>query len=145
MTNNNTKTNIGKINAYVCSNLHITITYDYDKGTTPFMISCRKCKAGATSKFYNVDPTKLIEAIWYIPCKEEYTELSTAVKEHVDMGGLIYKEIAKNTKQKVTAIEIEEYRNYAQVNYEKLKFNSAGNHPIVMLELQRLIDKDTTN
>ncbi len=46
---------MSKINIYNCSNGHQTVTKDTaNRDTTPFMITCPKCRKTANSSFYDV-------------------------------------------------------------------------------------------
>lgn len=93
-------------NAYVCAAGHTTITVDRDRGTTPFIIPCPRCKADAQSKFYRVDQASQPTHEWYYPTVE--AELPAvlakygihqrgAIVEHVKMFGLLLREIGKPT------------------------------------------------
>lgn len=127
-----------KVNAYVCDKLHITTTYDYDKGTTPFMMRCRICDNNAKSQFYQVEDTVKINGLWHIPCKEEYDDLEHFARKHVDMGGLVFKYLGTNDSKLPTKVDIESYRDWARNNHVKGDVLPAGVHPIVTMECQKM-------
>lgn len=89
----------GKKNVYICSKGHNTVTVDKDNGTTPMMIRCRQkhddgkrnCTEMATSSFYHVDQSLIAEYEWYKP--DSTKGLNQYDKEHVDMGGLLFRKI----------------------------------------------------
>ena len=127
----------GKVNKYKCVNGHITYTYDYDEGLTPAIIKCH-CGKDSFSYFYKVyELIEGINVIWHKPCKEEYANLATRMKKYVDNRGLI----RLNLDKPATIEEIEEYRNYAIVNFNpKLKLPKECKHPICKLEHRKLLD-----
>lgn len=91
----------GKINTYTCPHGHVTVTKDIDDGVTPFMLRCRQkadngkhnCTEFAQSSFYRADQSLTPEYEWYKPTSLK--GLSPAMKEHVKMGGLDIREVAK--------------------------------------------------
>lgn len=103
------KTAEPRINAYICNNLHITVTIDGDKGVTPMFISCPKCDGMASSRMYDVDTSIMPTHEWYLPNEADikreaedfvknhsnipYEEIYNAIKEHTDNGGLSLREI----------------------------------------------------
>ena len=81
----------GGLNIYSCSK-HTTVTIDRDEGITPSMVECfhNGCTEDAHSCFYRVPidaGTPTIE--WFIPTSLK--GLSMALREHVEMGGLIHR------------------------------------------------------
>lgn len=129
----------GKINEYHCDkDNHTIVTYNYDKGTTPFIIKCH-CGNTATSQFYRVDQTnRLINSIWYKPCKEDMSSFTKSLREHIYMGGLI----RMNLEKSLTVAEIEEYRNWAILNHKKGDKVPFGKmHPIAVHECRMINEK----
>lgn len=95
-----------KINAYKCNKGHFTITINKDEGTTPFMIACPKCEGKpvlgsgsndgfAYSRMYNVYQFLVPEYEWYKPSEKELKTLNPETRQHVNMGGLIRRKIAR--------------------------------------------------
>ncbi len=97
----------GKKNRYTCERdpKHVVTTVDRDAGTTPFMIACETCKnagfAGKTyrypmmvSSMYRVPQGYPATHEWYAPDKAERDRETPAVRQHIDMGGLLLREIA---------------------------------------------------
>lgn len=81
------------INAYSCYGCaRETITRDYNNGTTPFQISCPSCGKTAVSKMYRVDQTLSPTHEFYRPSFREFQKL-TFEKQHVEMGGLLFRKI----------------------------------------------------
>lgn len=85
------------VNGYHCSTCDgITLTYHLDRGVTPMFLACRAtpdCDGQAVSLMYPDPP--LPEHIasqpryaWYKPGPDEYADLSDAMRDHVDRGGL---------------------------------------------------------
>jgi len=89
---------MGKINIYKCPDGHETITVDRQEGTTSFIIDCEHegCKKEATSSFYRVDQTLTPTHEWYEPRPQD--EVPAYAKEHVEMGGLLFRKIADDSK-----------------------------------------------
>lgn len=90
--------NDNKKNTYRCSCGHSTHTIDVDKGVTPFMHSCEKCKNFAQSSMYsgpqNIVPTQE----WYRPTLKQCLKMRTkehseGVLDHVLQGGLNNRQI----------------------------------------------------
>jgi hypothetical protein len=97
-----------KINAYVCFNLHITVTKNVDEGVTPMFIACPKCFKQAISMMYNVNQSSKPTQQWYKPTRDEIVAEAKAVtknfnvsfldvfnnlQDHVSKGGLLMKEL----------------------------------------------------
>lgn len=89
----------GKKNIYVCQLCfgHI-VTVDTDHGTTPFMIECKVtdgCRGLMESSFYRVFDQRIKPSHeWYKPEAAEVAEKSVHIKQHVEMGGLLLREVA---------------------------------------------------
>lgn len=99
-----------KKNAYVCPQLHITVTEDRDEGTTPMFINCPDCgpaltpeegeKRMAGSIMYRINQNLSATHEWYKPTKTEmddlYADLNPrsfkSILEHVKLGGLLLRE-----------------------------------------------------
>ena len=85
------------VNAYVCDNLHITVTKDVDRGVTPMFIGCPECKTlykkhlMASSRMYRVNQSAPHTHEWYRPASNE--GLSQFEIEHVEQGGLLLRKI----------------------------------------------------
>lgn len=97
-----------KINAYVCHDLHATVTEDIEEGVTPMFILCPKCNAlgaqnKATSMMYQVNQMLFPTHEWYKPTADDWKELAAeiyppavqAMRDHVEKGGLLLRPIAK--------------------------------------------------
>ena len=85
-------------NIYTCQKCNYKIvTIDRDKGTTPFLIGCKKagCNSMMESSIYkpvhNLDP----KYEWYKPTVEEFRTLDNTTAAHVELGGLLLREIEK--------------------------------------------------
>ena len=88
----------GEYNGYLCGKCgYIVATLYKDKGVTPFVIQCPKCKGnaqhvitsmGAPPKQSNISKVKN----WVRPTYEQYLNLSPATQEHVMNGGLVFEE-----------------------------------------------------
>lgn len=82
-----------KVNAYICDNLHITVTKNIDEGVTPMFIGCPECKAlcdeyeAATSRMYRVNQSIPHTHEWYKPTNIE--GLNQFEVEHIGQGGLL--------------------------------------------------------
>lgn len=83
----------GKKNRYCCEVCKKSIiTIDRDEGVTPFMLPCMRtegCSGPMTSRFYVVEdvwPEPSYE--WRKPTPKQYKKMSSAMKQHIDMGGL---------------------------------------------------------
>ena len=109
-TDHATTTDHGKINAYVCGNLHVTVTEDRDVGTTPMFIQCPKCGMPTTAEqellsmgrslMYKVNQKEEATHEWYKPTEDEMADLCNdmsegafrQIAEHVKQGGLLFRE-----------------------------------------------------
>jgi len=82
-------------NSYQCTTCHgIVFTEDKDDGVTPFMLGCRAtdgCGGTMESAFYRLpDQAAKVRPhyVWRKPTAKEYAALTTAMKAHIDQGGL---------------------------------------------------------
>lgn len=101
--------NKGLINAYVCTELHTTITKNIDEGPIPMMIACplTDCGKPARSMMYQVNQNFHHTIEWYSPDKAELLRMSTQYEkpaylqmvELVQKGGLISR-LVEPTKPK---------------------------------------------
>lgn len=91
-------------NAYVCSNLHSTVTINTDQGTTPMIIACPQCNERAMSMMYNVNQQLEPSHEWYSPTDEDWKDLKADIsskevianmQHHVAKGGLLLRPIKK--------------------------------------------------
>jgi len=97
-----------KINAYICGQLHSTITQNKDEGVTPMFITCDQCNGRATSKMYMVDQALQPTHEWFKPTEDEikfearkmakyhhipYDGIYNSLKEHARKGGLSLRKI----------------------------------------------------
>lgn len=94
---------IGKINTYTCSQGHQIITIDRDEGVTPMFINCPFCeKEGkeniSTSCMYSCPQDWVPTHEWYKPQHEEIAMLREDFKDHIERGGLLFREIKKESK-----------------------------------------------
>lgn len=85
------------VNVYVCQLAACgaaIVTKNRDEGTTPFMITCKKCEKGAAySSFYQVDQNLKPQYEWYCPGEEEKRALPEEMLEHVLLGGLLLRSV----------------------------------------------------
>lgn len=94
----------GKKNVYRCESCSFEfVTVDRDTGTTPMRTRCKNpndCKGYAQSSFYRVDQALPPTYEWYSPNQAEQKAISNpAVKQHVDMGGLLLRKIIRDDGQ----------------------------------------------
>ncbi len=81
-------------NAYTCDRCHQNIiTIDRDDGVTPFMLACRAtagCTGTMRSQFYFQNERTLSppQYEWRKPTRQEYANMSPAMRQHIDIGGL---------------------------------------------------------
>lgn len=86
-------------NVYTCPKCEgFTVTVDIDEGVTPMFLNCRAsgeegdCDGMAVSAMYpkGPRPARIPEPAWewFKPDGDEYENLSPAMKDHVDRGGL---------------------------------------------------------
>ena len=88
-----------KINVFICSKGHKTVTIDTDDGVTPMMLRCRQrdddgkhnCTEMACSSFYKVDQILKPDYEWYRPSSFKGYDVNT--KEHLKLGGLLLRKI----------------------------------------------------
>lgn len=83
---------MGNIKAYVCKNIHSTITIDNeDSGITPFLIQCPECDLQASVKPNYVHENRKITHEWYKPTTfENLTQLEI---DHIKNGGLLLRKL----------------------------------------------------
>lgn len=86
---------MSKRNSYQCTTCGgIVFTEDRDEGVTPFMMGCRAtdgCDGTMESAFYRLpDQAAKVRPhyVWRKPTAEEYAAMSSAMKTHIDQGGL---------------------------------------------------------
>ena len=98
------------VNNYRCNTEcnHVTKTIDVDSGVTPFLISCEKCKADATSSFYDdLVPDQAPTFEWYRPSLDQVLAIrneslslppaskghNESILEHILDGGLLSRSV----------------------------------------------------
>lgn len=82
------------INAYDCNKCGFRlVTKDIDSGTTPMFMKCHECGANSISTMYRVPQDLKPSAEWYRPAFAEYQKLWGGYKQHVEMGGLLFRKI----------------------------------------------------
>lgn len=84
------------VNAYQCTRCRaFLVTVHRHRGTTPMYVNCLAtpgCTGQAMSTFYSateLEPT----AEWYAPEAGEIRKLNYRMREHVELGGLLIREI----------------------------------------------------
>lgn len=90
----------GMKNIYLCSGCgRGVVTQDMDAGVTPFIIFCDRpgCGKPMQSLCYKV-PQRVLEHFpatfeWYAPAGEEIAGLAPQVREHVQKGGLVMRQV----------------------------------------------------
>lgn len=92
----------GRINVYTCDTCGGQIvTVDRDEGVTPFMLTCRfipeYCDGSMVSALYRVDQLLKPTHEWYKPDKPPQ---DPAMRQHVEMGGLLIRRIASEGRDK---------------------------------------------
>lgn len=91
-----------QLNAYTCRKCGGQITtIDRDEGTTFFGIGCKatiECDGVMYSSFYRVDQTMKPSWEWYKPEPREMYGKSAGLRHHVQLGGLLLREIKEETK-----------------------------------------------
>lgn len=100
--------NANQKNAYVCTNLHTTVTVNKDNGVTPMFISCPVCNERAASMMYKINQALEPTHEWYKPTEEQIIGeakffalaneldeklLLSGLKDHVKQGGLLMRKI----------------------------------------------------
>lgn len=86
--------NQNRLNIYTCDRcFRHMVTWDKDKGTTPFLTSCRmtlECSGTAKSSMYRVwDQRMRPDFFWFKPLPGNSLLDSPAVRYHVEQGGLV--------------------------------------------------------
>lgn len=86
----------GTKNAYVCDDLHITVTVDKDEGTTPFAIQCTHpgCEYMAMSRMGRVSQDKQATHEFYRETDEAAAAAGGYWQDHHNNGGLFMREIS---------------------------------------------------
>lgn len=86
----------GKKNIYMCRHCgYGFVTQDVDEGVTPFMTQCENpnCNNMAESFFYKMPQEVLADIVpameWYKPEPWQVENFSPAIRQHVEMGGLL--------------------------------------------------------
>lgn len=90
------KTELPKMNCYVCGCGHITKTINIDSGVTPFLFDCEKCGEKAKSTFFNdIAPRLKPKFEWYRPTLKQVLKMrkKPAMLEHVLKGGLDFRNL----------------------------------------------------
>jgi hypothetical protein len=83
-----------RINNYVCQQCGgILVTRDVDEGVTPFMKGCLDCPGYGYSMFYRPKYIGPVRGEWYRPNWFQRLFLSAPEKEHVKMGGLLFRQV----------------------------------------------------
>lgn len=87
-----------RLNKYTCKTCGGSIvTIDRDDGVTPFLMGCRAseiCSGDMVSSFYR-DVTGEPAYEWRKPTPAEYKQMSAAMRDHIDQGGLQIYRIVK--------------------------------------------------
>ena len=102
----------GEVNGWVCEECgETTYAIHVDDGVTPFYLGCRAtegCEGMAKSMFYPTGPIphhaiKRIAWEWYTPEPDEKTRLLAKpdVLEHVEMGGLLIRELTDAGREEI--------------------------------------------
>ena len=84
----------GMINAYVCANLHASVTIHRNDGVTPMFINCPICGMQATSRMGNVNTNFKPVFEWYAPTEAE-------IKAEATFKALLFKSNAKRLEDKI--------------------------------------------
>lgn len=91
----------GTFDLYVCDRCNeFKVTTYKDKGVTPFIIQCDKCKSGVgcmkhVRSFDNVKES-VVYYEWRRPTFAEFQEMGDRMKEHVLSGGLVLDKNPRN-------------------------------------------------
>jgi hypothetical protein len=90
-----------RVNGYHCPSCGRTLIVTHlDEGVTPVFLACRKT-AGCTGQSHSLGyppspvPAYLGEPTheWYRPGQEQFDSLDPAMREHVERGGLMLREV----------------------------------------------------
>lgn len=95
-----------RIDAYICQDLHTTITKVIDEGSVPPMVTCPTCHQPARSMGFHVNQNFSHTVEWYKPTQAEMDAQSLKMKkdefdrfkEYVTKGALISR-LAEPTKK----------------------------------------------
>lgn len=96
----------GMINAYVCPELHTTITKNVDDGFIPSEIGCLQCQQPARTMQFQVNQSFKPIAEWYMPSKAEQQAYCLGLKKdeadrylaHIRKGGLMSRSVTNTPK-----------------------------------------------
>jgi len=99
----------GFVNAYICSELHSTITTNVDNGFIPDQIVCPKCDEVALSMVYHVNQnlTPIVEFFRPSESQIQAAELSMTKEQalshrnYLNNGGLISREVKKTNLKSI--------------------------------------------
>ena len=94
----NVRASENKINIYQCQACnHSIVTRDTDNGTTPMFLGCvmMKCQGKMASRMYRVPQDLKPSHEWYRPSYRAFQKLPENWKPHVEMGGLLFREIGE--------------------------------------------------
>lgn len=96
----------GRINAYVCRNLHAIVTRNREAGVTPMFTSCPLCHTAMASRMYQVAGDLEPTHEWYLAKEEDLRALEfkavaqgasdgirAAIRQHARNGGLFLRSI----------------------------------------------------
>jgi hypothetical protein len=96
----------GRINAYVCHNLHAIVTENHDAGVTPMFTTCPLCSTAMASRMYQVAEDLEPTHQWYRAKEEDLLALEfravakgasdgirAAIRQHARNGGLFLRAI----------------------------------------------------
>lgn len=92
----------GEVNGWVCEKCgETTYAIHVDDGVTPFYLGCRvpgECDGVGKSMFYPSGPVpfdvqRAVAFEWYMPDADEQATLKPEVLEHVEMGGLLIRDL----------------------------------------------------
>lgn len=102
MSRNEFAEQVGQRNAYKCERCqYILTTINRADGVTPFMLRCRNpnnpdgCPGMMRSYCYRL-PANAPEPTWewYAPSKGQRKRLDSGMRDHVERGGLLFRQIA---------------------------------------------------
>lgn len=90
-----------RTNAYICQTCSgVIVTVDRDEGVTPMFLRCRAtkdCGGQMVSCMYRVKETMANPPEptyeWYAPNRAERRRLTSGMRDHIERGGLLIREI----------------------------------------------------
>jgi hypothetical protein len=100
----------GEVNGWACEDCgQTTYCIHVDDGVTPFYLGCRAtegCEGMAKSMFYPSGPVPdyaldKLAFEWYMPDAEERAGLKPEVREHVEKGGLLLRELTDAGREQI--------------------------------------------